>query len=622
MPYNNLRRQAVPQQYAQQLQTSTLAAPTRGLIQNESSAFMGPGGAIVQDNWFPTLRGVQLRGGFERWNDLHALDYPAWTNSHAYAVDGTIAYDPADGTAWLVAVAHTSAASPTTFSVDRAAHPTYWTAQPAAITREPVISAFEYVSGNEQKMFAANSTKLLEVTFSAAPILVKNLQTSGNYCAAQMSNAGGNWLIAVNESGDPPLRFDGTAWEVLSAGFPTNPITGPPGTPVVDGGGLSYVWKYRNRLFFIGAGTMSAWYLDIDSVGGALQEIPLSGSAAKGGSLLFGADWSIDAGDGIDDKCVFVTDLGEVLIFTGSDPSNAANWRQEGRYSISPPLGMNAHVAVGGELLILTVDGIVPISQAITKTGGQLDMAMLTRPIEVLWHQAVDEKRTWAWSAKKWDEKSAVFIATPGGNPGDRYCLVVNNTTIAWCRYLGYDAVCFIRMRGDMFFGTQDGLVMQCERTGYDDGKPYVATLVGGWEMFGAPANTVTWHQCRAVFRSGIAQPFYPQLSATTDYVVTIPTPPPPGVDPGVQDVWDQGKWGPTGSGDLNPPPPADIAAYAQWDQPSVRLSPVRNTLWVSIGMTGFAHAPIVQVTVAQQATPDVELLALSTTYERAGVNV
>jgi len=53
-----------------------------------------------------------------------------------------------------------------------------------------------------------------------------------------------------------------------------------------------------------------------------------------------------------------------------------------------------------------------------------------------------------------------------------------------------------------------------------------------------------------------------------------------------------------------------------------VRLSPVRNTLWVSIGMTGFAHAPIVQVTVAQQATPDVELLALSTTYERAGVNV
>src|SRR5204862_6096600 len=132
MPYNNLRRQAVPQQYAQQLQTSTLAAPTRGLIQNESSAFMGPGGAIVQDNWFPTLRGGQLRGGFERWNDLHALDYPAWTNSHAHAGAGAIAYDPPDGTPWLAALAPPSAASPTTFSVDRATHATYSAAPPAA----------------------------------------------------------------------------------------------------------------------------------------------------------------------------------------------------------------------------------------------------------------------------------------------------------------------------------------------------------------------------------------------------------------------------------------------------------------------------------------------------------
>src|SRR4029077_18584863 len=102
--------------------------------------------------------------------------------------------------------------------------------------------------------------------------------------------------------------------------------------------GLSYVWKYRNRLFFIEGGTMNAWYLGIDSVGGVLAQIPLSGSAAKGGKLLFGAVLSLDAGDGLDDKCCFVTDLGEVLIFTGSTPSDAANWRQEGRFMTSPPL--------------------------------------------------------------------------------------------------------------------------------------------------------------------------------------------------------------------------------------------------------------------------------------------
>ena len=50
-------------------------------------------------------------------------------------------------------------------------------------------------------------------------------------------------------------------------------------------------------------------------------------------------------------------------------------------------------------------------------------------------------------------------------------------------------------MRGDMFFGTQDGLIMQADRTGYDDGVPYVATLVGGWEMFQSPSEHVVWHQ-------------------------------------------------------------------------------------------------------------------------------
>ena len=48
--------------------------------------------------------------------------------------------------------------------------------------------------------------------------------------------------------------------------------------------------------------------------------IPLSGAATKGGKLLFCAVWSLDAGDGTDDKMVFMTDLGEILVFTGSDP--------------------------------------------------------------------------------------------------------------------------------------------------------------------------------------------------------------------------------------------------------------------------------------------------------------
>ena len=74
------------------------------------------------------------------------------------------------------------------------------------------------------------------------------------------------------------------------------------------------------------------------------------------------------------------------------------------------------------------------------------------------------------------------------------------------------------------------------------------------------------------------------------------------------------------------PPPPVPTTpqrdAYGQWDQPARNRPANRNTLWVSIGKTGFSHAPIVQVTVAQQAKPDVELVAIAATFEVAGVNV
>ena len=106
---------------------------------------------------------------------------------------------------------------------------------------------------------------------------------------------------------------------------------------------------------------MDAWYLPIDSVGGVLAKIPLAGAATLGGKLIAGASWSLDAGDGIDDKNVFITSEGEVLIFTGSQPRRRRQLAAGGRYRTSPPMGMNAHVSVGGDLLLLTVDGIIPL---------------------------------------------------------------------------------------------------------------------------------------------------------------------------------------------------------------------------------------------------------------------
>ena len=545
------RRQPVQPQAAPPAQVTTLPAPTRGIIESENLAFMKPGGAILMDNWLPTLRGVKLRGGCTRWCDLHP---------------GLALNDP---------------------------------------LREPIISSFEYVDGNNHRMFAGQPTNLWDVTGSPA-VLVKGGQTSGNYTAAQLSNDAGRWMVVVNDAGDAPLRFNGLAWATLpvsgdaSDGIGT--ITGPLGVPAPK---LVHAWKYRNRMFFIEQSSMNAWYLPLNAVAGNLAQIPLSGGASKGGNLKFGATWSIDAGDGIDDKCCFVTDLGEILIFTGSNPGDAANWRQEGRYQVPPPLGKNASISLGGDLLIATVEGIIPVSKAITKSAEELQLAAITHNINRTWREQVLEKREFHWSMKKWDEFGGLLVAAPGSKTNKRYSFAANSISLAWCRLVGWDVMCWIRMRGDCFFGTQSGIVMQCDRTGYDDGLPYLASLVGGWGALQSGAQTSVWHQARASFLSRANEPFQPQLGACVDYQIKLPPAPTIGPDPGLLDVWDQGLWD-----------------QALWDQPAPTTVPIRNTRWVSIGRTGYTHAPVVQVYVGQQARPDVELVAIDVTFNRMGVTV
>jgi hypothetical protein len=156
-----------------------------------------------------------------------------------------------------------------------------------------------------------------------------------------------------------------------------------------------------------------------------------------------------------------------------------------------------------------------------------------------------------------------------------------------------------------MFFGTQTGKIMQADRTGYDNGVPYVCTMVGGWEVFQSPSQTITWKQARASFSARASEQFVPQLSGTTDYVITLPTPPPaPPEVPGL-DLWDSGLWD-----------------TARWDAGAAGAPPVRSTGWVSIGVTGFSHAPVVQVTMAQQARPEVEFISTAGVFERLSITV
>jgi len=94
----------------------------------------------------------------------------------------------------------------------------------------------------------------------------------------------------------------------------------------VDSSKLANVNLFKNRLYYCEEDTLDFWYGGVDEISGALTRFPLGGVARNGGYLQAMGTWTLDAGYGVDDMAVFVTSMGEIIVYKGSNPSDPADW--------------------------------------------------------------------------------------------------------------------------------------------------------------------------------------------------------------------------------------------------------------------------------------------------------
>jgi len=463
----------------------------------------------------------------------------------------------------------------------------------ATISTGPVTRMWTYKSGQVEEFFASDDDKIFNITTIADPDVIPSPvvsgQSSGYYSIAQIGTPGGNYLYAVNGT-DSPRLYDGSTWTAVT-GVSTPAITG------VTTSTLEFVWLYASRLYFIKKDTLSVWYLPVDAIGGAAAEFSLAGIFQEGGHLLFGGKWSLDSGDGLDDKCVFVSSEGEVAVYQGLYPGDAG-WQKVGVYLIAPPMGPNATMQAGGDFLIATESGTVPISEAVRKDAAALDLSAVTRNIETEWRTEVVRRKSLPWEIVKWPTRNMMVVSLPVPDDSiEPYCFVANLQTGAWARFTGWDTRSIAHYADNGYFGTTNGEIFMMDTGGSDDGDTYVCTYVGLPDHLDSPGVTKTVHQSRAIFKSNV--PFIAQVSASTDYQIDIP-PAPSSVNDFTVDVWDVGLW--------------DVA---QWDAGSTSQT---TSQWVSIGKTGFSASPQIQITCGVTPTPTTELVAFDMLFENGAV--
>lgn len=465
-----------------------------------------------------------------------------------------------------------------------------------------VQSLMTYESGTLRKMFAGANGKIFDVTDPVDATVAMAADVTGltgnDWVSVNFATPGGVFLVGVNGA-DLHEVYDGAAW---AANTPA--ITGKSSAT------FSFVWAYASRLWFIEKNTLSVWYLPVDSIGGAATEVSLKGQFPGGGSLLYGGTWSSDTGSGLNQKIVFVSTNGEALGYTGTDPSSSSTWSRVGVYDVAKPLGKKSSVNVGGELLMTTANGIIPLSESVVKDVAALSLAAVTKEINPAFKAIASIYRNNSWALTKWDEKNLAMLSFAGTYTlaggidvidAIPVAFIVNLETGAWnSKYTGWDVQCSVKFNGKLYFGSANGRIYEAESGGSDDGSAYLFKYLEWPSAMNDTGQTKQFLEVRTTFTYSV--PFNAQIGLSTDYQVIWPTAP-----SAAADVLTGGFWGTGGFWDLG----------GTWDVTGTQKTEHR---WRSIGRTGYRGAVMIQMYFSNVAAPDVEIVSSEITYRTGAV--
>jgi hypothetical protein len=614
---------------------SSFSAPVRGWIANESLAIPTEGGAAILENWFATATGVRMRAGCETYATLGAGGEPV-TSLFSYLNGAQEAFFGATETS-VYDITSVVSAEPYQLATDEgdliitdegdeigfsASNPI---SNMAGFTGgDWVVVQFATAGGvfllgvnGENDAFLFDGTYFYPLSDKDTDSIDYDNQvadfTEGETLTGGTSGATATILRVIDSGGgtgtlwlqdvtggpfqDGETLTDGSGGQALADGVDTTLIGAITGLPTSS---LSYVWVYKQRLWFVEKNSLNAWYLPVDQVSGALVKFPLGGVFGRGGSLLFGQTWSLDSGaeGGLSEQNVFVSTEGEVAAYQGIDPgATDGSWSKVGVYRIGRPLGAKGFIRAGGDLVISTDIGFVPLSVAIQKDVAALSPAAVSYPIEVAWNDRVANRGALPWQAEVWPTQQMCVIAMPPEAGATAEMLISNARTGAWSLYTGWDGTCLEVFKGRLFFGSPNGAVKEAEISGADDGLPYTATCLPLFSDTGSPASLKTVGAARAVMLS--PYPVSERLSISADFTINLP-PAPNAVDVGEASVWGAGIWG-----------------TSLWGEP-LKKSARQN--WRSVSGMGYSLAPALQITSGSAIPPAVDLVRIEITTQTAGI--
>jgi hypothetical protein len=318
-------------------------------------------------------------------------------------------------------------------------------------------------SGSSQdKLFVATNEGIWDVTdYAVAPTLTYTFTDQG------VDAGHGNYVHYTGIGGQDLLFYADSVNGLFTYDSGTNLWSEAAGFSGVDTSIVNFIAVHKNRIWLLEQNSASGWYLDVDAITGPATQFNFGSKYISGGSAAGLFSWTLDGGAGIDDFLVSVSRSGDVLVYSGNDPSDVNNWRLAGSFSIGKvPKGTSFGSIQGSDLYLLSVYGLTSMGDLLKGVDSSVlynsssttsPSARIANIIKAKLSATIDD---YGWAVKVVPTENGLLISSPISPSVAPIQYLYRITTAAWGLWRGVPMTAFDTWNGRVVFGTEDSRVM------------------------------------------------------------------------------------------------------------------------------------------------------------------
>jgi len=482
--------------------TTSVPAPIGGWNGRDSLAQMSPLDAVEMVNFYPTPTDVTMRKGYTKSstgitgavNTL--MNYPTTSGYKLFAVASTKIYDATTSTASQVYSSLTSDKLQFVNITNTAGSFLVTCNGSDAVTIYDGSNWFTVATTTTAQTISSITKSGTTATLTTAS--PHGLLTNNRVTISGASSSEYNGTFVITKTGASTFTYVMATAPAANATvvgtYTTIGITG------VDSSTFINVNLFKNRLYFTQKNTLTCWYLPVDSIGGAASPLYFGSIARNGGFLQAMGTWTIDAGQGADDYAVFVTNMGEVIVYNGTDPTSATTWALKGVWQLGQTFNRKCFFKWGGDLLLLTQDGLVPLASALQSSRLDPRVNLTDKIYFPISQAATNYYANFGWQINYFASENMLILNIPTNDGMEQY--VMHTITKAWARFTNIQAYCW-ESSGDntMHFGG-DGFVGNFYADTADNGNNITAAVQQAYSYFDSPGQQKRFTMVRPILQS------------------------------------------------------------------------------------------------------------------------